>query len=135
MCNKIQILHKNIISSQNLTKVKEKGNFLKNPAFGYTQQADFYNGIVWIKTQLCCADFFSFKAEKSVNNRQYVHRVQNFLEHLTESIRPFFEEKLFHIEQNRRNFALGKKRFFHRFKLFIGFKRETRVKLLVKSFR
>lgn len=34
--------------------------FLKNPAFGYTQQADFYNGIVWIKTQLCCANFFSF---------------------------------------------------------------------------
>lgn len=50
----------------------------------------------WVKV---CADFFSFKAEKSVNNRQYVHRVQNFLEHLTESIRPFFEEKLFPIIQ------------------------------------
>lgn len=50
----------------------------------------------WVKA---CADFFSFKAEKSVNNRQYVHRVQNFLEHLTESIRPFFEEKLFPIVQ------------------------------------
>ncbi|WP_194145526.1 2-amino-4-hydroxy-6-hydroxymethyldihydropteridine diphosphokinase [Helicobacter apodemus] len=34
--------------------------FLKNPAFGYTQQADFYNGIVWVKTNLCPIDFFSY---------------------------------------------------------------------------
>ncbi|MDE5602719.1 MAG: 2-amino-4-hydroxy-6-hydroxymethyldihydropteridine diphosphokinase [Helicobacter sp.] len=34
--------------------------FLKNPAFGYTQQADFYNGIIWIKTNLCPIDFFSY---------------------------------------------------------------------------
>ncbi|WP_104722055.1 2-amino-4-hydroxy-6-hydroxymethyldihydropteridine diphosphokinase [Helicobacter mesocricetorum] len=34
--------------------------FLKNPAFGYTQQANFYNGIIWIKTNLCPIDFFSY---------------------------------------------------------------------------
>ncbi|WP_199769998.1 2-amino-4-hydroxy-6-hydroxymethyldihydropteridine diphosphokinase [Helicobacter pullorum] len=33
--------------------------FLKNPAFGYTKQADFYNGIIWLKTRLGYADFFS----------------------------------------------------------------------------
>ncbi|EEO25741.1 2-amino-4-hydroxy-6-hydroxymethyldihydropteridine diphosphokinase [Helicobacter winghamensis] len=35
---------------------------LKNPAFGYTQQPDFYNMIIWIKTRLGIADFWSFCA-------------------------------------------------------------------------
>ena len=60
----------------------------------YLEEISLSSGDAWVKV---CADFFSFKAEKSVNNRQYVHRVQNFLEQLTESIRPFFEEKLFPI--------------------------------------
>ena len=35
---------------------------LKNPAFGYTQQPDFYNMVIWLKTRLGIADFWSFCA-------------------------------------------------------------------------
>lgn len=35
---------------------------LKNPAFGYLQQPDFYNGVIWLKTKLGIADFWSFCA-------------------------------------------------------------------------
>ena len=35
---------------------------LKNPAFGYTQQADFYNAVVWLKTRLGIAEFWSLCA-------------------------------------------------------------------------
>ncbi|MBX7490397.1 2-amino-4-hydroxy-6-hydroxymethyldihydropteridine diphosphokinase [Helicobacter sp. Faydin-H64] len=35
---------------------------LKNPAFGYTEQPDFYNKIIWLKTRLGIADFWSFCA-------------------------------------------------------------------------
>ena len=41
------------------------------------------------------ADFFSFKAEKGVNNRQYIHRIEKVMERTSEQIRPFFIEKLF----------------------------------------
>lgn len=34
--------------------------FVKNPAFGYIEQDDFYNGIIVIKTSMCYADFFSY---------------------------------------------------------------------------
>lgn len=49
---------------------------------------------VWVSVS---ADFFSFKAEKSVNNRQYVHRVDNFLSALGTDIKPYFSEKLYPI--------------------------------------
>ncbi|MDD6055688.1 MAG: 2-amino-4-hydroxy-6-hydroxymethyldihydropteridine diphosphokinase [Helicobacter sp.] len=35
---------------------------LKNPAFGYTKQPDFYNMIVWLKTRLGFSDFWSYCA-------------------------------------------------------------------------
>ena len=35
---------------------------LKNPAFGYTAQADFYNAVVWLKTRLGIAEFWSLCA-------------------------------------------------------------------------
>ncbi len=35
---------------------------LKNPAFGYTAQADFYNAIVWLKTKLGYVEFWSLCA-------------------------------------------------------------------------
>lgn len=34
--------------------------FLKNPAFGYEKQEDFYNGVIVLKTNKCYVDFFSF---------------------------------------------------------------------------
>lgn len=37
-------------------------SILKNPAFGYTAQADFYNAILWIKTRLGYVDFWSLCA-------------------------------------------------------------------------
>lgn len=35
---------------------------LKNPAFGYTQQADFYNMVIFLRTHLGIADFWSLCA-------------------------------------------------------------------------
>ena len=46
----------------------------------------------WIKT---FAYFFSFKAEKGINNRQYVHRINNYLSKYDKDIRALFTEKLF----------------------------------------
>lgn len=43
---------KNVIIHQSL--------FYKNPAFGYKAQADFYNAIVWVKTQQGYGNFFSY---------------------------------------------------------------------------
>lgn len=37
-------------------------SILKNPAFGYVNQPDFYNMIIWLKTKLGIADFWSFCA-------------------------------------------------------------------------
>lgn len=37
-------------------------SILKNPAFGFRAQADFYNAIVWIKTKLGYVEFWSFCA-------------------------------------------------------------------------
>ncbi|CAM2812018.1 2-amino-4-hydroxy-6-hydroxymethyldihydropteridine diphosphokinase [Helicobacter burdigaliensis] len=34
--------------------------FLKNPAFGYTEQEDFYNALVWLKMQKGYVDFFAY---------------------------------------------------------------------------
>lgn len=39
-----------------------RATILKNPAFGYTQQNDFYNTIIWLKTKLGIVDFWSFCA-------------------------------------------------------------------------
>ncbi|WP_245892495.1 2-amino-4-hydroxy-6-hydroxymethyldihydropteridine diphosphokinase [Helicobacter valdiviensis] len=36
--------------------------FLKNPAFGYTKQEDFYNTLLWLRTQKGYVDFFSYMA-------------------------------------------------------------------------
>lgn len=41
------------------------------------------------------ADLFSFKAEKGVNNRQYVHRIEKILNKAPKDLKPFFIEKLF----------------------------------------
>ena len=74
----------------------------------FLNEISLSEGDAWVKV---CADFFSFKAEKSVNNRQYVHRVQNFLELLSENIRPFFKEKLFPIVQIEENEIVNLLRF------------------------
>lgn len=34
-------------------------SILKNPAFGYTAQADFYNAILWVETKLNYVEFWS----------------------------------------------------------------------------
>jgi len=51
---------------------------------------------VWVTI---CAELFSFKAEKSINNRQYVHRVNNFLNGLEDDIESYFSEKLYPISE------------------------------------
>lgn len=51
---------------------------------------------IWVDL---CAEFFSFKAEKSVNNRQYVHRVNNFLSCLGDDIKAYFSGKLYPISE------------------------------------
>ena len=51
---------------------------------------------VWVWT---LADFFSFKAEKGVNNRQYVHRIEKFLEKMSDDLKPFFIEKLYPLHE------------------------------------
>lgn len=51
---------------------------------------------IWVTI---CAELFSFKAEKSVNNRQYVHRVNNFLNALEDDIKRYFSEKLYPISE------------------------------------
>lgn len=43
------------------------------------------------------ADLFSFKAEKGVNNRQYLHRIERLFSNVTDDIKSFFEEKLYPI--------------------------------------
>lgn len=37
-------------------------SILKNPAFGWEAQADFYNAILWVKTKLGYVEFWSFCA-------------------------------------------------------------------------
>lgn len=51
---------------------------------------------IWVNI---CAELFSFKSEKSVNNRQYVHRIDNFLDAMEENIKPYFVEKLYPISE------------------------------------
>ena len=50
----LRIQKKNVIIHQSI--------FYKNPPFGYTQQSDFYNAILWLKTKKSLADFFSYTA-------------------------------------------------------------------------
>ncbi len=37
-------------------------SILKNPAFGYTAQADFYNAVLWVETKLGYVEFWSLCA-------------------------------------------------------------------------
>ena len=37
-------------------------SILKNPAFGWEAQADFYNAVLWVKTKLGYVEFWSFCA-------------------------------------------------------------------------
>lgn len=41
------------------------------------------------------ADLFSFKAEKGVNNRQYLHRIDRLFTGVQDGIKSYFEEKLY----------------------------------------
>lgn len=54
----------------------------------------------WVKT---FAYFFSFKAEKGINNRQYVHRINSYLLEYDYDIRGIFIEKLFPISDYKLN--------------------------------
>lgn len=58
----------------------------------YLAKINILNCHSWIE---CLADFFSFKAEKGVNNRQYIHRIEKVMERTSNQISPFFVEKLF----------------------------------------
>ncbi|MDQ7046771.1 MAG: 2-amino-4-hydroxy-6-hydroxymethyldihydropteridine diphosphokinase [Sulfurovum sp.] len=40
------------LKSSPFISVIETAPILKNPAFGYTEQADFYNSLLWVETQL-----------------------------------------------------------------------------------
>lgn len=45
-----------------------------------------------------CANFQSFKVEKNVNNRQYVHRIENVFEDASSDVAAFFRELLYPIQ-------------------------------------
>lgn len=49
----------------------------------------------WVKF---CAEFLSFKAEKSINNRQYIHRIEGVFDEDSKDIASFFREKLLPIQ-------------------------------------
>lgn len=40
------------LKRSNVIKVERSAPILKNPPFGYTEQADFYNSLLWIETRL-----------------------------------------------------------------------------------
>ena len=61
----------------------------------YLEQVISSKANIWIK---CCADFQSFKVEKNVNNRQYVHRIQNVLKDDSSDVSAFFKELLYPIQ-------------------------------------
>jgi len=48
-------------------------------------------------------DFFSFKAEQGVNNRQYIHRIEKILDNASKDIKPFFEEKMYALYEIKLN--------------------------------
>lgn len=50
---------------------------------------------IWISV---FAEFFSFKAEKGISNRQYLYRIERMLENTPDEISAFIEEKMYPIE-------------------------------------
>ncbi len=54
--------HKLFKRLKNKNVIISISSILKNPAFGYTAQADFYNAILWIKTKLGYVEFWSLCA-------------------------------------------------------------------------
>lgn len=70
-----------------------EGGLEANKAF--LEQIISSKASIWIKY---CADFQSFKVEKNVNNRQYVHRIENAFEDGSSDVTAFFKELLYPIQ-------------------------------------
>lgn len=73
-----------------------EGGLEKNKAF--LEEIVSSDASVWVKYY---ADFQSFKVEKNINNRQYVHRIETAFKNNSSGIAAFFKELLYPIQ----NFA------------------------------
>ena len=60
--NVLETFYKLFFRIQKKNAIIHKSIFYKNPPFGYTQQDDFYNAILWLKTQKSLAEFFAYTA-------------------------------------------------------------------------